>query len=77
MKATTKTRKNEKPTLDPKKLKKAQKILGTKTEEETLARAIDEITSEYEANRRAWEANERFLKETITKGFLSMTYLGT
>jgi hypothetical protein len=47
--------------LNEKKIKCAQKALGTKTEAETLERALDEVISEREAQRRAWAATERFI----------------
>lgn len=49
-------------TLDETKLKKAQKLLGAKTETETIELALAEIISEHERQRRAWAATERFLK---------------
>jgi Bacterial antitoxin of type II TA system, VapB len=49
-------------TLDEVKLKKAQKLLGAKTETETIELALEEIISEHERQRRAWTATERFLK---------------
>lgn len=48
--------------LDETKLKQAQKLLGAKTEAETIERALDEVISERERQRRAWAATERFLK---------------
>jgi hypothetical protein len=51
--------------LDEAKLKRAQQILGTETEAETIERALDEIISEDERNRRAWTAHERFIKSAL------------
>ena len=48
--------------LDETKLKQAQKLLGAKTETETIELALDEVISERERQRRAWAATERFLK---------------
>lgn len=48
--------------LDEAKLKQAQKLLGAKTETETIELALDEIISERERQRRAWAATERFLR---------------
>lgn len=48
--------------LDETKLKRAQKLLGTQTEAETIERALDEVISERERQRRAWAATERFIK---------------
>ena len=48
--------------LDETKLKQAQKLLGARTETETIELALDEVISERERQRRAWTATERFLK---------------
>ena len=48
--------------LDPIKIKRAKRVLGTTTETETIERALDEIVEEDRRNRRAWKAHERFLK---------------
>jgi hypothetical protein len=54
--------------LDHAKLKKAQKALGTETENETVERALDSVIEEEEKNRLAWAANERFLRAAIRQG---------
>ncbi len=51
--------------LDAGKIKRAQKLLGARTETETIERALEEVISERERNRRAWEANERFLRSGV------------
>ena len=51
--------------LDPRKLKRAKRLLGASTEHEALDRALDEVIIEHERNRRALEANERFLSSGI------------
>jgi hypothetical protein len=51
--------------LDEEKLKRAQRILGTGTEAETIERALDEIISEDERNRRAWAAHDGFVKSAL------------
>jgi hypothetical protein len=51
--------------LDEAKIKQAQKLLGTATETETIERALEEVISEHERNRRAWQATERLLKSGI------------
>jgi hypothetical protein len=61
-------RKTRRSSLDSAKLKKAQKILGTKTEEETIERALDKVIDEDEANRRAWAAHEKFIKTAQREG---------
>jgi hypothetical protein len=48
--------------LDSVKIKRAQKVLGAKTETETIDRALDFTITEHDRNRLAWEANERFLR---------------
>jgi len=48
--------------LDEAKIKRAQKLLGTKTETETIERALEQVISERERQRRAWAATERFIK---------------
>jgi len=48
--------------LDEAKIKRAQKMLGTKTETETIERALEQVISERERQRRAWAATERFIK---------------
>ena len=51
--------------LDEEKLKRAQKLLGTGTETETVERALDELIAESEWNRLVWRANARLLKSGI------------
>ncbi len=51
--------------LDPAKIKRAKRVLGTTTEGETIERALDEIVEEDKRNRRAWKANERFLNSKL------------
>ncbi|HMV49229.1 MAG TPA: type II toxin-antitoxin system VapB family antitoxin [Blastocatellia bacterium] len=51
--------------IDESKLRRAQKLLGTETEAETVELALDEIIAERERNRRAWKATERLLKSGI------------
>lgn len=51
--------------LDEAKIRRAQKLLGTKTETETIERALDEVITERERIRVAWQAHERFLKSGI------------
>ncbi len=54
--------KQKRYSLDEAKLKQAQKLLGAKTEIETIELALDEVISEREHQRRAWAATERFLR---------------
>lgn len=48
--------------LDSRKIKRAQKALRTKTETETIEKALDLVISEEQSNRLAHEANARFLR---------------
>jgi hypothetical protein len=59
---TSKQTKHKYFVLDPEKIKRAQEILGARTETETIERALESVISEHERNRRAWAAHERFLK---------------
>jgi len=51
--------------LDARKIKRAQRILGAKTETETVERALDLVLSEYQRNRLTLEANLRFVRSGI------------
>jgi type VI protein secretion system component VasK len=51
--------------LDESKIRRAQKLLGTKTETETIERALEEVITERERTRAAWQAHDRFLKSGI------------
>ena len=51
--------------LDQAKIERAQKLLGTQTEKETIERALEEVIEERERNRQAWAAHERFVKSRI------------
>ncbi len=51
--------------LNQAKLNLAKNLLGTRTETETIERALDEIISEAERNRQAIKATENFLKSKI------------
>ena len=48
--------------LDPIKIKRAQRVLRARTETEAIERALDLVISEFERNRLAMEANDRFLR---------------
>jgi hypothetical protein len=58
-------RKNKPLILNQAKLKKAQKVLGAKTETETIERALEQVISEAEKDRRAWAATERLIRSGI------------
>ena len=51
--------------LDALKIKRAQKALRTKTETETIERALDLAIAEHERNRSVLEATERFVRSGI------------
>lgn len=51
--------------LNQSKLTLAKEILGTKTETETIERALDSIISEAEKNKIALKATKDFLKSGI------------
>lgn len=65
MRSASTARKNKHLILDQAKLKKAQKVLGAKTETETIERALEQIISEAEKDRRAWAATEKLIKSGI------------
>ena len=62
---TAKRSKSASVEVNETKLKRAQKLLGTETEAETIELALDEIIAERERNRRAWKATEKLLKSGI------------
>jgi hypothetical protein len=47
------------------KIKRAQRVLGTASETETIERALDLVISEHERNRLVAEANTRFVTSGI------------
>jgi hypothetical protein len=51
--------------LDESKIRRAQRLLGTHTETETIERALEEVISERERSRRAWRAHQRLLDSRI------------
>ncbi len=65
MKPVSSPRKNKHLILDQAKLKKAQKVLGAKTETETIERALEQVLSEAEKDRRAWAATEKLVRSGI------------
>lgn len=65
---TTSQRRNKHLILDQAKLKKAQKVLGAKTETEAIERALDSVIDEDERSRQAWAAHERFLRAATRDG---------
>ena len=65
MKAMVSTRRNKHVILDQSKLERAQKILGVRTETETIERALEMVIGEDEKNRRAWAVTEKLVKSGI------------
>ncbi len=63
--ATSGTRSHKHFRLDPVKIKRAQRVLRAGTETEAIDRALDLVISEYERNRLAVEANDRFVTSGI------------
>src|SRR5437016_6815620 len=51
--------------LNEDKIRRAQELLGTKTETETIERALEEVISEKERNRVAWQAHKRLVNRGI------------
>ena len=51
--------------LDSRKIKRAQKLLRTETETETIERALDLAIAEHERNASVIAANERFITSGI------------
>jgi hypothetical protein len=65
MRSVSSARKNKHLILDQVKLKKAQKVLGARTETETIERALEQVISEAERDRRAWAATEKLIRSGI------------
>jgi hypothetical protein len=63
--ATGRTRSHKHFRLDAMKIKRAQRVLGTASETETIERALDLVISEHERNRLVAEANRRFVTSGI------------
>jgi hypothetical protein len=70
MPTTIQTRKNKHFLLNQARLKKAQKVLGTRTETETIEIALERVISEAEANEQAWTAQDKFLKTAVKEGLV-------
>ncbi len=65
MRSISSARKNKHLILDQVKLKKAQKVLGARTETETIERALEQVISEAEKDRRAWAVTEKLIRSGI------------
>lgn len=62
------TRKNKHFILDQSRLKRAQEALGTRTETETIERALENAITEAERNKQAWKAHDEFISAAIRSG---------
>ena len=61
-------RRNKHLILDQTKLTRAKKVLGARTETETIERALDRVISEEDRNRRAWAATEKLIRSGVGIG---------
>ncbi len=64
------TRKNKHFVLNQSRLKKAQSILGTRTETETIEIALEKVITEAETNQKAWDAQTRFIKSAVKENLV-------
>lgn len=51
--------------LNQPRLKKAQELLGAKTESETIERALERVITEAQKDKDVWAAHERFVKGLV------------
>ena len=65
MAVTIENRKNKHFLLNQNRLKEAQKVLGAKTETETIELALERIISEAERNTQARQEQDKFLKAAV------------
>jgi hypothetical protein len=65
MEAVNLSKRNKHFILNQQKLDRAKKLLGAATETETVERALDQVISEEEANRKAWAAHDKFMKALV------------
>ena len=65
MSAKLTAKKHKHYSLDEAKILKAKRLLGAKTETETIEAALDEVIAEREHDKKAWAATERLLKSGI------------
>lgn len=68
MSDSTGRRRNKHLILDQAKLRRAQEILGAKSEAETVERALGCVIGEDERTRQAWAAHDRFLRACVREG---------
>lgn len=62
----TNEKKNKHLILNQKRLDRAKKILGTRTETETVELALERVITEAEVNKQAWAAHKKFVREMIS-----------
>jgi hypothetical protein len=65
MKTVATARKSKHFVLDQAKLKQAQRLLGAKTETETIERALTLVLSEAKTERRTWAATEKLVRSGV------------
>jgi len=72
MSMTTRTsvRKNKHFILNQARLKMAQKVLGTTTETDTIEVALERVITEADKNKKAWAANDKFLRDGRKSGLV-------
>jgi hypothetical protein len=70
MSTTTNPRKNKHFLLNQSRLKKAQNILGTRTETETVEIALEKVIAEAEQNEKAWAAQDKFIKTAVKENLV-------
>lgn len=61
-------RKNKHFILDQARLSRAQAVLGTRTETDTIEKALERVISEDKINRQLWDAQEEFVRSMIESG---------
>ena len=62
MSTVIQNRKNKHFLLNQTRLKKAQDILGARTETETIELALEKVITEAEISSRVWLAQDKFIK---------------
>jgi hypothetical protein len=71
MSTVIQNRKNKHFLLNQTRLKKAQDILGARTETETIELALEKVITEAEISAEAWLAQDKFIKAAV-KGNLQI-----
>lgn len=68
MREIRKDKKDKHFILDQITLKKAQSLLGTKTETETIEIALEQVITESEKEKKALSSQERFVGDALKEG---------